>query len=569
MNIKILLFIFLISSSCFATTFNCYSVSDITNALKSVKAGDEIIIHKGIYNAKKINNSAYFFSEINGTSTKPIIIRSAFKNEPVILKGDDLQRGTVLRITGDFWIVKDLSFTNAQKGLVLDTSNNSKIINCNVYKTANEAIHIRDNSNNTLIDKCKIHETGLVNPGFGEGIYIGSDKGSWKKYSYKSNNTTITNCEIGPYVSAESIDIKEGTQGTIIKNNKFIGLGISGENSAKSFISIKGINNKIFSNIFDAKGEENLKAGITNVYRGTKFSGYNNYIYNNTFKMSDEESYLVKANSGTSKIYAINNKRIPEGKKHTSQVIEAYPEDYLHKISKNTNKYIILKFDDLRGTTNNCYNKNWQKLVNTIRTSKIKASIGIIAKDLVQASQVCKDSITKWHNSPHFEIWHHGWDHKRNNYGANKNNKGEYKDTSYEFQKSNFEKAIQFAKTELNIEMKTFGAPYNQTDSIFSRVIKENKNIKVWLYAKEKFPYNNLKLIRGKNNKLESKTGVVNFDSFLQAYHESKNEYLVLQAHPGMWNSTSFYEFNKVIEFLKKQNVIFTLPYEYYLKKIN
>lgn len=85
------------------------------------------------------------------------------------------------------------------------------------------------------------------------------------------------------------------------------------------------------------------------------------------------------------------------------------------------------------------------------------------------------------------------------------------------------------------------------------------------MYANDKLPYDELKLFKGKNNKLESKTGGVSYESFLKAYQKNKNEYRALQRHPRKWDKNSFKEFKKVIGFLKKENVIFILPYEYYL----
>jgi hypothetical protein len=50
----------------------------------------------------------------------------------------------------------------------------------------------------------------------------------------------VLNNKIGPGVAAELIDIKEGTLSGTISGNTFDGTGISGENSADSWVDAKG-----------------------------------------------------------------------------------------------------------------------------------------------------------------------------------------------------------------------------------------------------------------------------------------------------------------------------------------
>lgn len=319
-----------------------------------------------------------------------------------------------------------------------------------------------------------------------------------------------------------------------------------------------------YSNSDSLRAKPNNKRLATKREEASKIIDLNEQTQFSVKENDTRLSYYKKVNRKYVIENSLNRYRNPSIIKNDFSAGKIKLVDNIKNEKKNT--YIILKLDDLKSKKDGMYNENWQKLVNVIRKQKIKASLGIIAKGLKKASQSCKDSITKWHNSPQFEIWHHGWDHKKNNFGPEKNNRGEYDGTPYNYQKNNFEKAMDFAEKELNIEMKTFGPPYGKTDSTFSKVIRENKKIKVWLHAKDKLPYSGLKLYRSKS-KLESKTGVVSFDKFLKTYNDAnKAEYLILQGHPGLWDANSFMEFEKTIQFLKKKGVIFILPHEYYLK---
>lgn len=229
---------------------------------------------------------------------------------------------------------------------------------------------------------------------------------------------------------------------------------------------------------------------------------------------------------------------------------------------------VIIKLDDLRANSNNTYNSSWQRLVDTVRSYNIKAALGPVMIDLTKGSQAFKDSLKSWHESDYFELWHHGWTHTRADYPPDRNNAGEFSGPPYKYQKKLFEDGMKIAQSELGITLRTFGAPYNQTDATFKRVIEESPDMKVWLYCNDP-SYSEMCLRRGSSNLLESSTGIVSFDSFLSAYTNNTNPYLVLQGHPGQWNTASFEQFDMVIDFLKEKGSCFVLPYEYYKEQIN
>jgi peptidoglycan/xylan/chitin deacetylase (PgdA/CDA1 family) len=223
---------------------------------------------------------------------------------------------------------------------------------------------------------------------------------------------------------------------------------------------------------------------------------------------------------------------------------------------------VILKMDDLE-YTHEAFVKNWERYVDSIRSYNLNSGLGIIIDHLKESPKSFKDSLISWHQSGDFEIWHHGWDHQRLNAPPDSTNDGEFKETPYPYQKEHLDKAQEVVKTELGITMRSFGAPYNKTDSVFSQVIRENDDIKVWLYCDD-IDYPQMCLVRGPSNKLESATGVVSFDSFMTAYQANENTYLVLQGHPGKWDNQSFAAFDEVVSFLKANDHPFMLPYDYY-----
>jgi hypothetical protein len=313
-----------------AATRNVDTTEQLQAALASVQAGDEIVLTAGktFQYTNGAIDTAYFFSSANGTATSPITIRSASATNPATIRGNDVSSKILLRITGDYWVVKDLKFTNGQKGLVFDNSNYSKAINCEITAVGMEAIHVRDGSDHVLIDGCWIYDTGLFNPQFGEGVYIGSDRSVWTTYNSSVDYTVVQNSTIGPNVRAEMFDIKEGTSETIVQNNEIYGKGISAAAFEDSFIDLKGTRTYVRNNSFYQGGEPKIKRAIAVIDRDTALSSYEHVVHDNVFNMDDATTPLLEAYSGTSEIYAYNNTRNPAGTMYTSSVIQSKPSWY-------------------------------------------------------------------------------------------------------------------------------------------------------------------------------------------------------------------------------------------------
>lgn len=134
--------------------------------------------------------------------------------------------------------------SNAAKGIVLDGSTHTVISNVDVGRIGSEAVHFRRNSSDSILRDSYIHETGLAQPGYGEGVYVGSAKSNWdtvmgsSAVADRSDRVQILNNRIS-LTSAEVIDAKEGTSKGVIRGNTFDDAGYSGSNSADSWVDIK------------------------------------------------------------------------------------------------------------------------------------------------------------------------------------------------------------------------------------------------------------------------------------------------------------------------------------------
>ncbi|CAG2182145.1 unnamed protein product, partial [Oppiella nova] len=136
-----------------------------------------------------------------------------------------------------------------------------------VYNTQQEGVHFRTSSADNTIQNSYIHDTGkgsVTDQGFGEGLYIGNAVSYLLFHNWaggkqdKSDRNQVLNNKIGPGVTAECIDIKEGSCCGVIKGNTFDGSGLSGQNSADSWIDVKGDSYDIEGNT----GSHSLKDGF-------------------------------------------------------------------------------------------------------------------------------------------------------------------------------------------------------------------------------------------------------------------------------------------------------------------
>jgi chitodextrinase len=297
-----------------ASSTTCSTASCLTTALANAQAGDVITLADGV------TLSGNFTASANGTSSAKITIQSSSSNK-AILNGGGTGSGYTLHITGDYWVIKNVKVTNASKGIMLDNSNNTLIDGVEVYNIGEEGVHFRDGSSNNTIQNSYIHDTGVVTADYGEGVYVGSDYLKWTDnggaYIKECDNNKIVNNTIGSGVAAESVDIKEGTTGTIISGNTFNGTGISGANAADSFIDAKGNDAVIHDNI----GYRNNNSNINDAFQTNEKStgwGFNNDFYNNTVYMDNTTGYVVNVKAGSAK--ACNNTRSPSGNMYTGAV---------------------------------------------------------------------------------------------------------------------------------------------------------------------------------------------------------------------------------------------------------
>lgn len=227
------------------TAVNVADADALTAALESAAPGTLIELAPGVYSGK-------FQATITGDPGKPIILCGP---REAILDAGSLSSGYVLHLDKvDHWIISGFTVTNGQKGVMLDKANQNLLTGLFVHDIGQEGVHFRTFSSENTLSFSEIRDTGKDDAGFGEGVYIGSAVSNWSKITGDSNtpdtsdNNKVLQNIFGPDITAEHIDVKEGTTGGEVRGNTFNGAGISGANFADSWMDVKGNGYQITEN---------------------------------------------------------------------------------------------------------------------------------------------------------------------------------------------------------------------------------------------------------------------------------------------------------------------------------
>jgi hypothetical protein len=222
-------------SECQASGLRTVEVStagELQRALDRAVKGQRIRLADGVYQGE-------FVLRRSGTASQRIALCGS---RDAVLRGDTLKEGYVLHLDGaDHWTLSGFSVTNGEKGIMADRATHNTVQGIAVHHIGHEGIHLRAFSTDNLVQGNLVHDTGLRKAKYGEGVYVGSAHSNWCEHSGckpdRSDHNTILDNRIGPDVTAESVDLKEGTSGGLVSGNVFIGQGMTG---ADSWVDVKG-----------------------------------------------------------------------------------------------------------------------------------------------------------------------------------------------------------------------------------------------------------------------------------------------------------------------------------------
>ena len=220
-----------IAEGCDVATVTVSSAAELESALSDAQPGDTIALEPGEY-------SGNFVATVSGTPDSPIALCGSPTS---VLNGGTTGDGYVFHLDGaQYWRLIGFSVTNGQKGVMADNTVGSLIDGLTVSHIGDEAIHLRAFSTDNTVSNNTISDTGNRKQKFGEGIYIGTAESNWCDISDCQPDKSDRNVVEGNTISAttaESVDIKEGTTGGVLRNNSFDGSSLT---EGDSWVDVKG-----------------------------------------------------------------------------------------------------------------------------------------------------------------------------------------------------------------------------------------------------------------------------------------------------------------------------------------
>ena len=258
-------------ASCGGATATVTNRAQLLAALAAARPGSVISLKPGTYPGK------YHVTAV-GTTAAPIAIcgpRSA-----VIDGGNPKADGGIKVNFSAHVLISGISVTRSQKGISVLNSRTVVIRGTHVHDIGDEAIHLKNNTTDSTVSGNTIDHTGLSEPGYGEGVYVGTAKSNWCAYTGCQPDRSDRNAVTGNTISAtraESIEVKEGTRDGYITANTVDGSSTDALN--RSVIKVKGNGWVVSSN----KASDTPEDGVIVMQAAGTDGGHDAIVYANTF----------------------------------------------------------------------------------------------------------------------------------------------------------------------------------------------------------------------------------------------------------------------------------------------
>ena len=197
-------------------------MSELTTALAQGVPGDCILLAAGTYSITDGTAGSTVGLHItkSGTATAPIIVQGVGSGTIIDLN----QR--LMYLDASYFQLRRLRLTDFPGvGLWLRGVTGVVLDSVEVDHTEQEAVALKYGSNHNIIKNSLFHDTGIRNPQWGEGIYLGGYMQDGVTLDVGATDNQVLNNHFGPNVRADGVDVKEGADRTVIRGNFFDGTG--------------------------------------------------------------------------------------------------------------------------------------------------------------------------------------------------------------------------------------------------------------------------------------------------------------------------------------------------------
>jgi hypothetical protein len=219
----------------FARIVQVSTSSQLAAALRAAAAGDLILLAEGVYTGEFVISTA-------ATASEPICLDGVGK---AVLTAATLRGGSYALYLNraEYWRITGLEIHTAEKGVMIDYSSFNLFDGVFIHDIGNEALHFRRHSSDNEFRRGRIERTGLQgDPHSGEGAYFGSAAGNWARYTGGQPDRADRNRLIETVIrntTAECVEAKEGTRGTVVRLNSLSECG-DAETNSPSVLGTRG-----------------------------------------------------------------------------------------------------------------------------------------------------------------------------------------------------------------------------------------------------------------------------------------------------------------------------------------
>jgi hypothetical protein len=280
---------------------------ELQDALDDAGPGSVIVLADGEY-------AGAFTAEAAGTRAEPVTLCGS---RDARLVGRSIDEGYTLHLDGaSYWRVEGFSVEGGQKGVMLDDASHNELRDLRITGTGDEALHLRTGSSDNLVTGVEIRRTGLREPEYGEGIYVGTAESNWCDLTDCEPDRSDDNRIVGNDVrqtSAEAVDLKEGTTGGELRDNVLHG----GTGAVDSVVDVKGNDWVVRDNELVSEGPDAISVHV--ILEGW---GEGNRFVGNSFQLARPgyAVHLVGAAEGADNVVGCSQPMAPSGVGEISNV---------------------------------------------------------------------------------------------------------------------------------------------------------------------------------------------------------------------------------------------------------
>ncbi|MGC5169044.1 right-handed parallel beta-helix repeat-containing protein [Microbacterium sp. DT81.1] len=237
----------------------------------------------------------------SGTTSNPIWVcgpRSA------VVQAGSTSSGVAMRVdTASHVRITGFTIGNALQGVMVKFGENVAVTDLHVHDTGNEGIHLYAFTTDSFVVGNLVERTGVVNPQYGEGIYIGTSGRRWDEVTRgepdRSDRNTVAHNTVRE-AGAEGIEAKEGTSdGSILHNTV---LGHSRVSDADAWVMVTGNDWYISGN----SGENAVKHGYASFVSSDGSWGHRNIFRANSGRGTPGTGIWLQNPSSGSKVSCDN-----------------------------------------------------------------------------------------------------------------------------------------------------------------------------------------------------------------------------------------------------------------------